>query len=53
MVELLLTLDRNNAQDRALMQNWTPEFAYGFMPADSLAFKEDFLGPLNEEGSGP
>ena len=53
MVQLLLSLDRNNAQDRALMQSWTPEFAFGFIPVDPRSFKEDFLGPMGAEGSAP
>ena len=53
LIRLLLALDRANARDQALMQSWTPEFAFGFIPVDERAFKEDFLKPAPEEGTSP
>jgi phosphonate transport system substrate-binding protein len=53
LVQLLLALDSHNAQDRALMQNWTPEFAFGFIPVDERAFNEDFLQPGGSDGGSP
>ncbi len=43
LVKLLLDLDHSNARDQALMQSWTPEFAFGFIPVDEKAYQEDFL----------
>ena len=43
LVDLLLALDRSNAEDKVLMQSWTSEFAFGFIPVQERAFKEDFL----------
>jgi phosphonate transport system substrate-binding protein len=45
LVQLLLGLDADNPKDRKLMQSWTPEFAFGFMPADIRFFKENFVMP--------
>ena len=56
LVQLLLVLDRNNIQDQAMMKNWTPEFAHGFVPADPETFRDAFFNNSNEkqiEGNGP
>ncbi len=53
LVELLLALDRNNAHDLALMQKWTPEFSFGFMPVGPRTFNEGFLKPTGTEGVSP
>jgi len=53
LIQLLLALDRTNARDQALMQSWTPEFAFGFIPVDARAFKEDFLKPIAGERASP
>jgi phosphonate transport system substrate-binding protein len=53
LVQLLLALDRNNAQDLALMKSWTPEFAFGFRPVENRTYKEDFLQSATGTGASP
>ena len=53
LVNLLLALDRTNADDQVLMQSWTPEFAFGFIPTGSQTFKEYFLKPSTGERIAP
>ena len=53
LVRLLLALDRNDPGDRALMQNWTPEFAFGFAPVDRAAFQQEFFQPTSPQGGTP
>lgn len=53
LVDLLLALDRTNAEDRALMQSWTEEFSFGFIPVNDRAFKEDFLKPTGRKRTSP
>ncbi len=53
LIQLMLDLDYNNPQDQALMESWTPEFAYGFIPVSSRSFKEDFLKPQIKVGASP
>lgn len=53
IIRLLLALDRNNPQDRAVMESWTPEFAFGFIPVNDRTFNEDFLEPSAVERKSP
>lgn len=53
LVNLLLALDRTNAHDQALMQSWTSEFAFGFIPVDDQSFKDNFLKTSTGERISP
>ncbi len=53
IVQLLLGLDRHNAQDLSVMKAWSPEFAFGFVPVQEQTFKEGFLKQRLEDGSSP
>ncbi len=53
LVRLLLALDRNNPQDQALMNGWTPEFAHGFIPVTEDFYRDFFQRSHPEKGAQP
>ncbi len=53
LIRLLLILDPENSQDRALLTRWTPEFAYGFIPSDRSIFMEAFPDTRVSERTAP
>ena len=42
LTRLLLDLDANNPEHQALLTNWTPEFAFGFLPVTEADYDEAF-----------
>jgi phosphonate transport system substrate-binding protein len=42
LTRLLLELDMDNPEHQVLLANWTPEFAYGFLPVTRADYDEAF-----------